>query len=57
MNMEQKKNSFYTILLDDFFNFEQRETLPKLVFEGRRRQENPNSAASRLKQKIIPKTR
>jgi uncharacterized protein YlzI (FlbEa/FlbD family) len=48
MNMEQKKNSFYTILLDDFFNFEQRETLPKLVFEGRRRQVKPIESIKEL---------
>ena len=48
MNSEQKKNSFYTILLDDFFNFEQRETLPKPLFEERRRQVKPLESVKEL---------
>ena len=48
MNMEQKKNSFYTILLDDFFYFEQRTTLPKPIFEGRRRQVKPIESIKEL---------
>ena len=48
MNIEQKKNSFYNILLEDFFNLEQRETLPKLLFEGRRRQVKPIESIKEL---------
>lgn len=48
MNMEQKKNSFYTILLDDFFYYEQRTTLPKTIFEGRRRQVKPIESIKEL---------
>jgi hypothetical protein len=48
MTIEQKKNSFYTILLDDFFNFEQREILPKPLFEGRRRQVKPLESVKEL---------
>lgn len=38
MDAEKRKNSFYTILIEDFFNLEYRDTLPKLVIEGVRQQ-------------------
>ena len=41
MTEEQKQNSFYTILLSDFFNIEERETLPKILVGGVKQQVKP----------------
>ena len=48
MNSEQKKNSFYTILREDFFNYELRDTFPKPYFEGKRRKVKPIESVKEL---------
>lgn len=41
ISLEKKTNSFYSILLEDFFNMEQRTILPKINLGGIRRQVKP----------------
>ena len=38
---EKRENSFYRVLLEDFFNLEERENLPKINFENNRQQVKP----------------
>lgn len=48
MNSEQKKNSFYTILLMIFLILNKGKTLPKPLFEERRRQVKPLESVKEL---------
>lgn len=48
MNDEQKKNAFYTTLINDFFILEQRDNLPKLIVDGSRQQVKPIESLKEL---------
>ncbi len=43
---EKKKNSFYTVLLEDFFNIEERR--PKIIFENNQQQVKPIQSTKEL---------
>lgn len=48
LSLEKKFNSFYRIILEDFFVMEQRAILPKINFEGNRRLVKPIQSVKEL---------
>ena len=42
---EQKRNTFYKLLIEDFFDFEKRANKPRIIFEGRKQPVLPNITA------------